>query len=146
MKVILKQDVKKLGVTGDIKEVADGYARNFLFPQGLADVATEEAVEKVEEARKQKEKEVKKRKEEFSKTASQLQGKEIKIKAKEKDGKLFGSISGKDISEELKKQGAEVDEKAIILDNPIKEIGEYDVKLDFEGVAKTSVKLIVEKE
>lgn len=146
MKVILKQDVKKLGVTGDIKEVADGYARNFLFPQGLADVATEEAVEKVEEARKQKEKEVKKRKEEFSKTASQLQGKEIKIKAKEKDGKLFGSISGKDISEELKKQGAEVDEKAIILDNPIKEIGEYDVKLDFEGAAKTSVKLVVEKE
>lgn len=145
MKVIFFQDVKGTGKRGEIKEISDGYARNFLLPKKLAGVATPEAIKKVG---LEKQKHLEAVKQDLAKTqeiASQLQGKEIVIKAKAKDGKLFGSITAKAIAKELKKDGLEIAEKAIMLE-PIREIGEYEIKIILEHNIEAGVMLFVESE
>jgi large subunit ribosomal protein L9 len=146
MKVILTQDVKKLGKTGDVKEVADGYARNFLIARGFARPATEKAVASVEKTRAQVAQDEKARKEALRAVADDLEGKKIVIKAKEKGGKLFGSIGAKDIFEELKKIAPEAEENMISLDSPIKEVGEKELKVKLENGIEASVVVSVEKE
>lgn len=144
MKVILLQDVKNLGKKWDIKEVSDGYARNFLLPEKLVEMATNSVLKKVD---KLKEKEVHLQKEGLEKTqelASVLQGKEIVISAKEKEGKLFGSISAKDIVKVLKKDNILLPTSAIELESPIKEIGEYEIKIKLDHGIETQVSLVIE--
>ena len=129
MKIILLQDVKKLGKRGQIKNVPDGYARNFLIAKNMAAPATPENItqaKKKEEINKQKLEEQKK---ESEKLAEKLNGKKVAIKARAKKGKLFGSITQKDISQELIKLGFEVPEKSIKTGN-IKEIGIAEVTVD----------------
>ena len=130
MKVILLQDVKKLGKKGDILEISDGYARNFLFPRKLAEQANNNNVHilnmKKENERKQKLAEI----EAAQKLAAELKGKEIKILGKAGDnGRLFGAITSKDVAEKINEvYKLKIDKKKIVMDT-IKLIGEYDIEI-----------------
>ena len=137
MKVILTKDVKAQGKKGDVINVNDGYANNFLFKNGLAIPANQA---NVNTNNKQKEAEAKRIAEETAAAkdlASKLEKIEVNfaIEVGER-GKAFGSISGKEISEELAKLGFTVDKKAVVLDTPIKRVGAYDVVLKlYKGVS-----------
>lgn len=138
------QDAKNLGKKWDIKEVSNGYARNFLLPKKLVEIATDTTQKKIE---KLKEREALAQKDDLKKTqesADALRGKEVLISAKEKDGKLFGSISAKDIAKALKKNNIIFPVTAIILESPIKEIGEYEIKIKLDHGIETQIKIVIE--
>jgi large subunit ribosomal protein L9 len=146
MRVVLLKDVKGLGKSGDIKDVPDGYARNFLLPSKSANIASTGAV-KIVELQKQKQAEIaQKELAETQELASRLQGKEIVVKAKEKNGKLFGSITAKNITKELKKDGIDVAEKSIVISENVREIGEYAVKVRLDHGIEAEMLLFVESE
>lgn len=136
MKIILLQDIKSLGNTGDVKDVADGYARNFLLPQKLAETATKEAVEKALRKKQETEELKNKRTRELKSLAKKLEGKEIIIKVKEKGGKLFGSINRKEIAENL---GNEISEDMIELKENIKKTGRKNVNINFGDNIETEI-------
>lgn len=143
MKVILTQDVKGHGKEGDIANVSDGYARNFLFPKGMAVEATPK---NIKELKSKKDAEAKQRQSEIAKAkkvAEALSGKTVIIKAKSgENGKLFGSVTSKEIADELKKQhNINIDRKKIVLNDPIKSLGtiELEVKLYPEVIGKFTV-------
>ena len=148
MKVILKQDVKGLGKTEDMVNVSDGYARNFLFPRGLAAEASASNINvmntKKEAEKTKKERELAQAKE----LALKLKDIVVIIKSKSgENGKLFGSITSKDISDKLKSEfKLEIDKKKIVLPEPIKSLGtiEVEVKIYPEVSAKLSVKTVNE--
>jgi len=143
MQIILLKDVKKLGKANKITNVADGYARNFLFPQGLAEQATEGSLKRVEKIKIEKAEEEKAKAEELRKSAEKISGKKITISVKAKDGKLFGSVDVGKIAEEIKAQlSIEVDSDKIKIDSPIKEVGENKVEIVFSDEIKSN--LVVE--
>lgn len=144
MKIILLQSIKGLGNIGDIKDVADGYARNFLFPKKLAAIATPEAVKITNAEKEERVEENKKELEKIQKLAEEIKDKKIVIQAKEKKGKLFGSVGVKEIAQELEKLGFSIDEKRIILGKPIKEIGEINITIELGNNIKTQIKVIIE--
>lgn len=146
MKVILIKDVKKLGVAGDVKEVSDGYARNFLIPKGFVQVATQEATLKAQQLRKERDQQEKEKMDALKKVATELEGKRFTIKAKEKDGKLFGSISAKDVVAEIQKVASDVEESMLVMNSPIKEIGENELELKLGHEISAKVVVSVEKE
>ncbi len=146
MEVILLKDVKNLGKKGDSKEVADGFARNFLFPQKMAELATKEAKQKNQ---LEKEREVQVQEEALKKIqglAEKLAGSEIIIKAKAKEGKLFGAVSKKKIIKELEKMEVKVEEKAITAKETIKEVGDYEIKVELGHGIETILNLKIESE
>ena len=145
MKVILKADVKELGKKGDIVNTSDGYARNYLFPKGVATEATEGNI-KTQEAFKAKE--VKKKAEEKDialALAKKISSLSISISVKTgENGKLFGSITSKDIAEELKKQhNIDFDKKKFVLDEAIKTAGEYSVEVKVYPEISGKLKVII---
>lgn len=148
MKVVLLQDVKDLGKKGELVNASDGYARNFLFPRKLAVEATAGKLKEIEDKksseRNRKEMELKAAKE----LADKLNKVEISFKTKAgENGKLFGSITGKDIADAIKSQHKlEVDKKKIVLHDAIKALGTYQVEIKVypEVSAKVSVKVIEE--
>lgn len=146
MKVILLKDVKNIGKAGDVKDVNDGYARNFLFPKRLAETATDGAMKKVEKMRADQEKKLAEMEKEMKELAKNINGKKINIKAKEKDGKLFGSINGKEIIKELKKIDSRITEKMFSLGAPIKEIGETEIVVETYSGIKAKVIVSIEGE
>jgi large subunit ribosomal protein L9 len=137
--------VKSLGNKGDIKDVSEGYARNFLIPKKLAEAATAQAIEKVDQMKKKVEEKEKQTEENLRNIASEIQNKKITIGAKTEKEKLFGSIGAKEISEEMKKQGFEISEKSIILKEPIKTVGEEEITIDFGKNIKTKIVVAIEK-
>ncbi len=147
MKVLLRRNVDKLGRTGDIVTVADGYARNFLLPRGLATTVTPANIKAVE-ARKRKEAlEEKSTREGLSKLAEELSGFEFSIAVKaNEEGRLFGSVSPADVARELARRGYSVEEDSVRLEEHIKECGTYDVTLDLYPGINTKVKLFVVRE
>jgi large subunit ribosomal protein L9 len=146
MKIILLQDIKTLGKKGEIKDVAEGYGRNFLIPKKMAQVATASAMKNIEELRaKEKEEEIATR-EKFRSIADKLKSQEIVLKAKEKGGKLFGSVTQKDITQALKNSGFDILEKAIIIKEAIKKTGQYEITVELSRDVETKIKLIVEGE
>lgn len=143
MRIILLQDIKNLGKKGDIKEVAEGYAQNFLLPKKMAEIATDSAIE-IAKIRKEKEKSLKMSEaEESRKLAGKLKNKKITRKVKEKDGKLFGSVTVKNISEELQKEGLNILPSSIIIKEAIKKIGEYEIEIKLSDEIRTKIKLEV---
>ena len=148
MKVILTQDVKKIGKKGEIINASDGYAKNFLFPKKLAVPADAQNLNelKAKQASEKHKKELET--EEAKKIAEQI--KQIKITIKAKIGenqKLFGSITPKEIAEQIENQiKIKIDKKKITLKDPIKTIGEYPIEIKlYEGVSlKTTVQIIPE--
>jgi len=147
MRVILLQDVENLGKKHEVKEVKNGYARNFLIPQGLAKKADPRALEWLET---QKEIEAKKAEEELKKVqglASAIDGQEVIIPVKiGEEGQLFESITSQKIFEKLKELGFEIKKTQFDLEEPIKELGEFPIKIKFEHNLEAEIKVIVTKE
>ena len=147
MKVIFLQDVENLGRKNDVKETADGFARNFLFPKKLAKPASADAIKQME---LEKEAAAKKEEEDLVATASvisQLDGQEIEISAKaDETGKLYGSITAAKIAKVLSDKGFIVKRKHVKLNEPIKEIGDYEVALELDHGLEAKVKVIVGEE
>ena len=147
MKVILLKDVKGQGKKGEIVNVSDGYARNYLFPRNLAQEATAQnlnsAQVKQEAAAHKKEMEKKNAQE----MAKQLENKGVVIKAKcGSTGRLFGAITNAEIAEALNQQtGLELDKKKGVLANPIKELGEYTVTVKLYAGVQATIGLKVEE-
>lgn len=146
MKIILIKNIEGLGKIGDIKEVAGGYARNFLLPQKLAEPATESAIKKAADLAKKKISEKKEKLSEIETLIKKLKGRTVKIKAKEKDGKLFGSIGAKEIATALKKMKIEIAKKSIIMEKSIKKIGEKEIRIKLGKKTEVEIKVVVEKE
>ena len=146
MKVILLQDVKGTGKKDEIIEVNDGYARNMLFPKGLAKEATAGNLKNLEHQKAIAAEQEAERKAEAEATAKKLADLTVKIETKAGDnGKLFGSITSADIADACKEQaGIEIDKKKIVLDAPVKQAGnvEVQVKLYPEVTAKLKVEII----
>ena len=148
MKVILQKDVKGKGKKGQMIDVAEGYARNFLLPQKLAVLATTDAVNTMNLQAKAKAKADAEAKAAALAIAEKLKSCQVKIAAKGGNGgKLFGAVTGKEIAAALKEQHAmEVDSKKLVLSEPIKSFGSYEVKakLGFE-ISGTVYVLVVEE-
>jgi large subunit ribosomal protein L9 len=146
VKVILLEDVKKIGKKGDLVNVADGYARNYLFPRNLAKEATSGSIKQLKQEKKAMENKKKKELELAKEVAEKISKSSVTVKAKSGDqGKLFGSITSKDIANELKKQhNIDVDRRKIELSEPIKTLGNYkvNIKLAPEVEAELTVKII----
>lgn len=144
MRVILLEDVERLGKKYDIKEVKNGYARNFLIAKGLAKPTTKEALKWLD---LQKEIEAKKAEEGLKKAqevASAIDGQEIVIPVKTgEEDQLFESITAQRISEKLKELGFDVKKGQIGLIEPIKELGEFPIKIKFEHNLEAEIKIIV---
>lgn len=145
MKVILKKDVRDLGRSGDMVSVADGYARNFLFPRSLAAEATEGRVKEFEHWQRVATSKKKKALSELSQVIDKLKTVTVSFKmpAGEND-KLFGSVTAKDVATELAKQGYIVEKKDITLDQ-IKVLGQYKAKINFGEGLKTEIAVSVER-
>jgi large subunit ribosomal protein L9 len=142
MKVILKHDVKGLGRSGDVKDVKDGYARNFLLPNGAAVVADAGAIKNWERHRTEREDRDRAEKDAAEATAERLRGMklEVAVKAGEKN-RLFGSVTNREIAELMAKEGIEVDRHAIHLHQPIKTVGDH--RVDVRLMAGVEVQVTV---
>ncbi len=146
MDVILLKDVKRLGKAGEVKRVADGYARNYLIPRGLAVYATEAALKRLEEQAA-----AAVRREEKEKTVAETQvaniGKiELVFKAKAgESGRLYGSITSADIAEQLsQKLGMEIDKRKVLLEEPIKKVGKTKVNVKLHSDIQVTVPVTVQ--
>jgi large subunit ribosomal protein L9 len=147
MEVILKEDIKNLGRAGEVVNVNEGYARNFLFPSKKAVPATGGNMKAIQEQSKKKQEKIKQEIDKASESARKLAGVEITIRKKaSEDNKLFGSVSEADIAAELVKLGHQVDRANIKLEKHIKELGITDVLVHFKADAETTVKVRVVQE
>ena len=146
MKVILLVDVKKVGKKGEVKEVADGYARNFLIAKNLAVMASDTSVKVLNDQIAKKKEEDADNTAKAEKLKENLLGMELVFKVKAKDGKVFNSISTKQIAEELKKQGIEVDKRKFVDKEPVTTLGYSNIKVElYKNVIGTvKVKLVEE--
>lgn len=145
MKVVLKTDVEKLGQAGDVKDVARGFARNHLFPRGLAVEATPAALRWVEQGKERRER----ARENTLAAAKALAGKlaDVNLSFSRRvgeNGKLFGSVGKTDIAKSLKASGYDVDKSAVMLESTVKEIGdtEVEIRLAPDAVAKIKVSVV----
>lgn len=147
MKVILLKNIDTLGRRGDVKNVSDGYGRNFLIPQKMATLATATALSKTEEEKKLAIEQAERELAQAQEMAAKLDGLEFEILAKaSEDGKLFGSINAAKIVEVLKFQGYNVAKENVKLAEPIKEVGEYDIVLEMSDGLEAKIKLIIIEE
>ena len=146
MKVILLQDVKSLGKKGDIVEVSEGYARNMLLKKGLGKEATGQNMNDLKLQKANAEKIAREILETAQALAKEMEGKSIRVAVKTGDGgRVFGSVSSKEIAEEIKKQlGYDVDKKKIQIDNPIRALGVTNVaiKLHAKVTAEIAGKVV----
>ncbi len=147
MLVLLLQNVSKLGHKNEIKNVNDGYAKNFLFPRKLAIKATPELVKKAETEKTLEEEKQKQNAELIKKLAQDIEGKRfiIKVKAGE-EGQLFEAISAQKIAEKMNQNGFIIDQKQITINEPIKKIGDHKVKVKFEAGLESTVIVVIDKE
>ena len=144
MDVILLADVKKLGSKGDVIKVSDGYAHNYLLPRGLAEKATKSNLTQLKQQAK-----VQQRKDREQKAAAELLAKKlaaehfvIKVKAGE-SGRLFGSVTAKDIADLVKKAGYKIDKRKIELEDQIKTLGVYEIKIKIYQQISATLKIQV---
>ncbi|MDD3006125.1 MAG: 50S ribosomal protein L9 [Candidatus Pacebacteria bacterium] len=147
MKVILIKDVQNLGHTGDVKEVSGGYAKNFLIPGGYAKVATESIIKKADEMKAQKDKEKETELEKAKEVVAKIQGQSVTIKAKaDPSKKLYAAVKAEEIAEALTTKGFEVDKDSVVIDEPIKELGDFEVTLNLEHGLEARIGVTVEAE
>ena len=147
MKVILLEDVKSLGKKGEIVDVSDGYARNFILAKKLGLEATSKNLNDLKLKKAHEDKLAAQRLQEAKDFAAKLEGLQVTLKIKAGEGgKLFGSISSKEIAEAAKEQlGLEIDKKKLVLPNPIKAIGTTDVPVKLHPQVTGELKVIVQE-
>lgn len=144
MQVILREDIDKLGKIGDLVKVADGYARNFLVPNKKAIEATPDNLNAMNHAKKMVSDRIRKIKKDATAEAGRLRGLAVIIKAKTgEEGKLFGSVTSMDIADAVKARGVEIDKRKIVLDEPIKRLGDYTVSVKLHGDIHEDIKVSV---
>lgn len=144
MKVLLFEDIDRLGWLGDVVEVREGYARNYLLPQGLAKVATEANIKSIAEEKAKRAEQRKLEGKRIETAAESVNGAEAVIAAKANEqGHLFGSVSEKQIAANLRAQGYEVRDDVVQLHEHIKEIGTHEVTLKFAGDITATVNVVV---
>ncbi|MBC7075669.1 MAG: 50S ribosomal protein L9 [Syntrophomonadaceae bacterium] len=148
MKVVLTQDVKNLGREGEVKEVADGYARNYLIPKGLALEATPGRLKEAKESKIRKHNKEKKARERAKEIREKLDNKVLRIHAKAGEGgRLFGSVTTREISDILQEEfRVDIDKKKIDIGEPIKHLGEYNIKIKLYPSVHAEMKVIVSTE
>lgn len=148
MQVLLLKDVPNLGKAGTVKNVADGYARNYLFPQKLAVPATPEAMKQAEAIRKAALRRQQRIEEEAEALAKELEAVSLTFKAKAgESGKLYGSVTAAHIAEALSAQmGMEFDKRKIDLEEPLKELGPHQVRIKLAPTVSASIRVVVEPE
>jgi len=146
MKVILREDVKDLGEMGSIVEVKIGYGRNYLLPRNLAVEANPKNLRQFEHEKKNILVKASKVKQSMQDVADRISKMTLTIEAQAgEEDKLFGSVTSKDIAEAIALQGVEVDKRKVILDEPIKRLGSYDVTVKVHKDVTATVKLEVKK-
>ena len=147
MEVILRADVDKLGRRGEVVKVAEGYGRNFLLPRGLALAVTEANKAMIAKERKAHEAKLAKEKVEFQSLADRIGS--LRFVAPRKVGEndvLYGSVTSGDIAEFLKAKGIEIDKRKVQLDEPIKHLGDHEVKIKLHPEVVATLKVMVSKE
>ncbi len=144
MRIIILQDLENLGKKYEVKDVKDGYARNFLIPKGYAKLATEKALKELEIQKSAEEKVAEENLEKIQKVAVSMDGQEISLPVKVgKEGQLFESITPKKICDKLKELGFNIKKNQLELSQPIKELGEFPVKVKFEHNLEVEITVIV---
>jgi large subunit ribosomal protein L9 len=147
MKVILRQDFEQLGRVGDVVEVKDGYARNYLIPRKIAYRATESSVRQLEEEKKQHGRQLEKEKRTSENLAAEIEKVSITIQMKVgEEDKLFGSVTSQMVADSLKEKGFTIDKRHIELEDAIKALGIYNVGIKLPGGVNGKVKVWVVRE
>ncbi len=147
MKIILRKDVATLGDAGEVVTVKNGYANNYLIPQGYAIRATEGTIKALETEKKQQARKIELQRKTARELAVKLEQTPVKVHAKAgESGKLFGTITAGDIADALKVQGVEIDRRKITLEAPIKSLGKFEAeaKLFMDIIAKLSIEVEAE--
>ncbi len=142
MKVILAQDVETLGKIGEVVQVKEGFARNFLIPRKKAYIATDQNLKKIEQEKAKRQAESQKMKQAAEEFASKISGVSVTVNVEVNDiDKLYGAVSEVDIAKALKEEGLDIDKKQILLEKPIEELGifEVEVRVHPEVIAKIRV-------
>jgi large subunit ribosomal protein L9 len=147
MRVILMTDVPALGHRGDTREVANGYARNYLLPKKLAIPATTANLKNLEHLKRQREREEHRALEAAKGTAARVEGLTLAVTARaSEDGRLYGSVSAQDVVEFLERHGIAVEKRRVLLDEPIKALGDYKVQVRLHGEVTATLAVSVARE
>ena len=147
VQLILREDVMNLGEAGDLVRVKPGYARNFLVPQGKADLATESNLKRLEHQKRVISEKLAKELKDVKAVAGKFKDMRLEIEANAgPEGKLFGSVSNRDIAEALAEEGVTVDRRQVALDEPLKSIGAFDVTIELQQDVNAQVKVYIIQE
>lgn len=147
MRVILLEDIKDMGKKFEIKDVKDGYARNFLIPKSLVKIADKKGLEWLENEKEKQEKKAEEELKSYQQIASEIDGLEVIIPVKVgEEGQLFEKIDSQNISDKLKELGYDIDKQKIGLTEPIEELGEFPVKVKFEHNLESEIIVIISEE
>ncbi|HIC86647.1 MAG TPA: 50S ribosomal protein L9 [Desulfobacterales bacterium] len=147
MKIILQQDIHDLGLEGETVEVADGYARNYLIPKGLALEATAQNLKMMEQRQRKIEAKRLRAKEEAQALKEKMEALVLMFRQKAgEEGKLYGSVTAMDIASALEEKGIVVDRRKIVLDQPIKSLGDFDVTVKIYPEVTATLKVTVAPE
>lgn len=147
MRVILKEKVKGIGNAGEVKDVSDGYARNFLLPRNLAMVADAAALKKLAQEQASASKKDARELDSSNDIKKRVEATLLKYTAKAGEGgRLFGSVTSKDIADQLAREGIRVDRRKILLDEPIRQLGDFelDIRLHPQVIAKLRLTVVAD--
>ena len=147
MEVILREDWQSLGRRGDVVNVTEGYARNFLLPKGKALAVTPQNKARIEKERKENAIKLAKEKAAFEELGKKIDGMRFVVPRRVAEGdNLYGSVTSNDIADLLKAKGFEVEKRKVSLEEPIKKLGEHTVKVKLHPEVETTIRLLVTKE
>ncbi len=150
MKLILKKDMPNLGEAGEVVDVKDGYGRNYLIPHGIAYEASEANLKRIEDERAREQERTRRERLEAHRRAAQLEGLLIGFRERASgDGKLFGSVTAADVAEKANQEADldfELDKKAVLLDEPIKALGDVTVAIRLHPEVEVEIEVRVEEE
>lgn len=148
MKVVLRQGVEKLGEAGSVQNVSNGYARNYLIPQGLAVLATDGELKTAAHNLAAKERKVARQEQQLQSLADKISGQKLSFTARAGDqGRLFGSVTAADIAEQLSRNiGEEIDRRKIVLDEPIRQTGTHTVAIHLVGRLRPEITVTVQSD
>lgn len=148
MKIVLRQDVPKLGEAGSIQTVANGYARNYLIPKGMAVLATDGEIKTAQHNMQVRERKVARQEEQLQSFADKIDGTRIEFTALAgNQGRLFGSVTTSEIAEQLEEKiGEEIDRRKIQLTEPLRTIGEHEVEIHLVGRLRPTITVVINAE